>query len=228
MKGWTGRPNGATASPRTVKKNNARAKRGRRTMTGSGDRCDAGRGRKCALALAILAVLLGACSARLPGFGPALESAHDSPQPATTNTPAAITARTKVASNPPNAATRIALVTTSLTPSPARRVEELTRAMTERLSAMGYEIVPVPRSTTQGERVYLVAANFEILPDAKGHGEKVGIDWLVSDALGGPVGKVSQARTLPVRPTQEQWRTETLLAAAAAAEGIARLVPVRP
>ena len=196
-------------------------------MARSGNRQDAAQRRPRALNLACSLLLLGGCTADMSGAGPSLESALYSDPPAMTAPVAASDgADPAVALSTPDATTHIALVTTASTPAPAGRAEELTRAMMQMLSAMGYEVVPPPPAP--GERFYFVAANFEILPDANGRGEKVGIDWLVSDALGDPVGKISQARTLASHPTPEQWRTETLLAAAAAAEGIAQLVSVRP
>jgi len=197
-------------------------------MAGSGNRREAARGRPRARVWAGLLALLSGCTADMSGAGPSLETALYSDPPAMT-APVAATdgADPAFALSAPDATTRIALVTTASTPAPAGRAEELARAMTEMLSARGYRLVPPPRSPTPDERLFFVAANFTIEPDVGGHGEKVGIDWLVSDALGDPVGKVSQARTLAAHPTPEQWRTQTLLAAAAAAEGIARLVPLR-
>jgi hypothetical protein len=210
--------------------NDAQAEWGRRTMTGSGNRRDEACGRLYALVSVGLAVLLGGCTADMSGAGSPLESALYSEPPAMTGGMVAVADNIEpaAAASAPDGTARIAFVTHSLTPAPAGRAEELARAMTEMLSARGYRLVTPPRSPAPDERLFFVAANFTIEPDVGGRGEKVGIDWLVSDALGDPVGKISQARRLAAHPTPEQWRTETLLAAAAATEGIARLVPVRP
>jgi len=125
------------------------------------------------------------------------------------------------------AATRIALFTSS-NPSSTGHAEEFIGAMADMLTAMGYEVVPLPQSVASNKPVYLVDTQLAIIAAGTDGSQKVGIDWLVSDALGDPVGKVSQARTLRANATQEQWRIETVLAAAAAAEGIARLVPLEP
>lgn len=100
--------------------------------------------------------------------------------------------------------------------------------MADMLTDMGYDVVPTPPSPAPGERIYFITPKLEIVPAANDRSEKFGIDWLVSDALGEAVGKVSQARTLHSKPSPEQWRRQTLLSTAAAAEGIAQLVPVRP
>lgn len=208
-------------------KTDAQAEWGRRTMTGSGNRQDAAQRSLRALALACLLLIVGGCTTDMSGAGSPLDSALYSDPPAVTGSVAAAAdIDPAAATSAPAGGTRIALVTNSLTPAPAGRAEELSRAMTEMLSARGYRLVPPPLSPAPGERPYFVAANFAIEPN--GRGEKVGIDWVVSDALGEPVGKISQARTLVAHPTPEQWRTETLLAAAAATEGIAQLVPVQP
>ena len=201
-------------------------------MTGSGKQRDEARRR--VLSFACLGLIVGGCTNGLSGGLSAgdsgLETAlYAEPADVTGSVdPAADRGNATRRAKQPSRTTRIALITTSTTPAPAGRAEELTRAMSERLSALGYRLVLPPPALAPGDDLYFVAAKFAVEPSSDGRGEKLGIDWLVSDALGEPVGKVSQARKLSAHPTPEQWRSETLLAAAAAAEGIARLVPVRP
>lgn len=211
-----------------MNENDAQAQRGRRRMTGSDKQRDGARGRL--LGLACLGLIVGGCTAGLSAGGAGPETAlYSDPTDVTGSTdPAAYRGEAPSRPRPSSKTTRIALVTTSTTPAPAGRAEELTRAMSERLSALGYRLVLPPPALAPGEDLYFIAAKFAVEPSADGRGEKLGIDWLVSDALGEPVGKVSQARKLSAHPTPQQWRSETLLAAAAAAEGIAQLVPVRP
>lgn len=123
-------------------------------------------------------------------------------------------------------ATRIALRPLPET-LPRERAEVLTQSMRDMLAAHGYEIVPAPHEETGGAGLYVVDADIVVERPAGGAGEKVGIDWRVSDALGAPVGKISQTAALPAGATPAHWRRQATLAAAAAAEGLTRLVPRR-
>lgn len=108
---------------------------------------------------------------------------------------------------------------------PAPRAAVLSRAMRDMLAAQGYRLVPPPRGgASQG--VYIVDADIAVERRDTG-GEKIGIDWRVSDALGAPVGKISQQAALATGAGEALWRRQAILAAAAAAEGLARLVPRR-
>lgn len=123
-------------------------------------------------------------------------------------------------------ATRIALIAPE-GPSAPQQAQAVTSAMRTRLTNLGYDLITPPDAVLPDDHIYFVDMRVETAAAAKGQ-ETVAIDWLITDSAGEPIGKVSQLRAISGSASATQWQTHAQLAAAAAAEGIARLVPRQP
>lgn len=96
-----------------------------------------------------------------------------------------------------------------------RRLQTLLRALLQRA---GYTLVPVPT----GDGI-TVLGEVRVNP-AAGQRETVAIDWVLTDARGGHIGTISQARDMPAGSLAEGWGPAATEAATAAATAISQAI----
>ncbi|MBL4756412.1 MAG: hypothetical protein JKY32_01860 [Rhizobiales bacterium] len=80
------------------------------------------------------------------------------------------------------------------------------------LASTGYRIVPAPQHVSPGQDIYFVTPEIN----------NAGIEWIVADADGDPLGKVAQRRIANASSGSNE--NMILLGAAAAADGIHRII----
>ena len=79
-------------------------------------------------------------------------------------------------------------------------------------------------ANTKGANVYTVAGKVK-MGRPSGNKQSIAIEWRVSDPAGKNLGKVSQQNTIPKGSLDRSWGTSADKAAAAAADGIVKLLP---
>ena len=106
--------------------------------------------------------------------------------------------------------------------APGDGTASLTAAMKKRLYAKGVKLTSV-----QSENTYTVKGIIS-LKDASGGKQSIRIDWQVIDPRGKRVGTVSQQNTIPWGSLNGSWGLIAGAAAGAAAEGIIKLLHLKP
>jgi hypothetical protein len=120
-------------------------------------------------------------------------------------------------------ATRPRVVVVMPPPAAGARASDLATSMKAMLQNAGYQVVRPPPRLTPNEQLFFLVPEVATTT-ADGGAQRIEIEWRVSDAAGEPVGKISQARTLNGGHQGKAWQDLTVLAAAAATEGLDRLV----
>ena len=119
-----------------------------------------------------------------------------------------------------SAGTRVALLTSQ---TPLAESTALTAEMARMLSANGFRLVPPPQQVNPDDDLYFVAPEIEVKPGENGK-NVIHVAWIVANSNGDPLGKIAQARQLPGSFDSDGWRNQSTLGAAAAAEGVSRII----
>jgi len=107
----------------------------------------------------------------------------------------------------------------AVTGAPGDGQKTLTLALKKQLFSKGVKL-----TNSKGTNVYTVAGLVK-LNAATGDKEKIAIQWNVSDPSGKKLGTVSQENTITKGSLNQQWGKTADAAAAAAADGIIKLLP---
>ncbi len=113
----------------------------------------------------------------------------------------------------------VAAVVPSVTGAPGDGASSLTGALQKELTKNG-----VALTSTPGTGVYRVEGKVAV-GEAKDGKQPIQIDWMVKDASGKKVGTVSQKNEIPQGSLDGAWGKTADNAAAAAAQGILKLLP---
>ncbi|MHA1570539.1 MAG: hypothetical protein ACTSWM_01860 [Alphaproteobacteria bacterium] len=116
--------------------------------------------------------------------------------------------------------TRVALL-----PSAALSAESqsLTEQMARMLILNGFHLVAAPGEVAADENLYFVIPEFDLNSGENGR-NTIQVNWLVADASGDPLGKITQTRALDGNTGGDTWNRQATLAAAAAAEGVSQII----
>ena len=136
--------------------------------------------------------------------------------------PLSTSAPTQVATNTTGSVTKsnkLMAMVPSVTGAPGDGGVSLTNALQRELTRKG-----VALSTTPGQRTYVVAGTVVVGQGSKGK-QPIQIDWDVKDPSGKKLGTVSQKNEIPQGSLDGAWGKTADAAAAAAAQGILKLLP---
>jgi hypothetical protein len=138
--------------------------------------------------------------------------------PVAAKTPAAATQRASSSSVPAKPGEFFAMVP-AVKGAPGDGQKSLTVALKKQLFSKGVKL-----TNSKGTNVYTVAGLVKLdnMSDDK---EKIAIQWNVSDPSGKKLGTVSQENTIAKGSLNTQWGKNADAAAAAAADGIIKLLP---
>ena len=142
--------------------------------------------------------------------------------PTTQPTPAAAPQRQpqRTAAAPPvTASPSYQAVVPRVTGAPGDGSASLSKALQQQLAMRG-----VTLERAGGPNVYRVEGRVDIGPGSNGK-QPIKIDWVVKDPKGIEVGRVSQKNEIPAGSLNGRWGGTADAAAAAATEGILRLLP---
>lgn len=116
--------------------------------------------------------------------------------------------------------TQVALLPVS---APNEQTQALTDAMTQMLALNGFYMVTAPDSLDGNEDLYFVAPQFNVKPDDDGQ-HTLEVAWIIANSSGDTLGKVAQRRQIESASNSAGWQRSAALGAAAAAEGVSRII----
>lgn len=134
-------------------------------------------------------------------------------------TPVQRTSATTTASISQPGAGSIMAVVPSVTGAPGDGPQSLSSALQRELSRNGVQLASAATATT-----YRVEGKVQVGPGKEGK-QPIQIDWLVKDPRGNKLGTVSQKNDIPQGSLDGAWGGTADAAAAAAAQGILKLLP---
>lgn len=144
------------------------------------------------------------------------------PQPIATAAPPTQPAPTQVAANTTgsiNGSGKLLAMVPSVTGAPGDGGVSLTGALQRELASKGVALANTPSAQT-----YVVAGNVKVGEGKQGK-QPIQIDWNVKDPTGKKLGTVSQKNEIPQGSLDGAWGKTADAAAAAAAQGILKLLP---
>lgn len=131
---------------------------------------------------------------------------------------AAATQRSGTTASTARAGSYLTLVP-NVTGAPGDGRKSLTAAIKKQLSGKGVKL-----TSARGSNVYTVAGKVK-MGRASGNNQTIAIEWRVTDPKGKNLGKVSQNNTIKKGSLDRSWGRAADAAAAAAADGIVKLLP---
>jgi len=108
-------------------------------------------------------------------------------------------------------------------PSEDTHVRTLNEAMVGTLKSHGYALIAAPNQVSPEDDLYFVSQVVDTKAADDG-GKLIAVSWVIADANGDTLGKVEQKRLLDASTDDDTWSRAATLAAAAAAEGVNRII----